>query len=271
MKKSWADNLRADRPAGMAERALEQSGASQIAFKLGFVGAMALLTEHGKGEGTFDRMMDKRVEEMDRYFNEITSKTAERGSPVQCEAKCSYCCYQHVLISSSEAFHIVRWMHSHGLDTNLKENAALVADISHLDRFQRGIACPLLKNKQCSVYTVRPMPCRSYFSTTRHLCKAGWERRFHEDAPGSDILIAPQFIGHSILMGSDATFMLHGHQMVTLELADAISQASEPGAWETWFHKHEPVFRVPEDDISYEQVLSVMLTQIYGRDKDASN
>lgn len=72
-------------------------------------------------------------------------------------------------------------------------------------------------------------------------------------------------------MGSDATFMLHGHQMVTLELADAISQASEPGAWETWFHKHEPVFRVPEDDISYEQVLSVMLTQIYGRDKDASN
>jgi len=65
-----------------------------------------------------------------------------------------------------------------------------------------------------------------------------------------------------MLLGTDAAFAMRGYQMVTLELADAIDQASQPGAWEAWFTEKKRVFIVPDDDQPYEEVLQLSLREL---------
>jgi len=267
MKKAWLENLQVE---GLSSGSFDKiqatilqnrEGLAQILHD-GLVMADIEFRRHGETPAAFSAITEGRSRWMDEANEAQLKLAAEGGHAVQCRDKCSYCCYQHVMLSCTEAFQIVRWLQSQGREVNTRANADLVRTLPHLERYQRGIACPLLKNQRCTVYPVRPMPCRSYFSSTRHLCKLGWERRWHDDTEGTSILSNPQLANHSMLLGTDAAFAMRGYQMVTLELADAIDQASQPGAWEAWFTEKKRVFIVPDDDQPYEEVLQLSLREL---------
>jgi len=267
MKKSWMDDLRAKGEADGTRDIISNNivrnreDLIQI-YSDGLMLADLSLKRSGETVEAFNEIMDGRTRWMDTFNKGQIEAYAKGGKVVQCIDKCPYCCYQHVLLTSTEAFHIVRWMQSNGMEPDTKASADLVRDLSHVERYKRGIACPLLRNQRCSVYAVRPMPCRSYFSSTRHLCKQGWERRWHDDAPGTEVLSNPQLACHSMMLGTDSAFAMRGFQMVTLELADAISQASRPNAWEDWFEKKKPIFEVPADNQDYMRVIEAAMREM---------
>ena len=265
MKKEWTDYIQS-LPVSNGEKALqrdllENNKELDDIFKLGFMNTYQAFEEHGPETG-FRITTQGRQNWIDSFNNLQLVRLERGGTPVQCASKCSYCCYQHVLVSSSEAFQISHLMARKGLDIPTEEIAERVANLNHLERFQQAIACPLLKNSNCSVYEDRPQVCRSYFSTTQKLCKASFERRWHDDAPWTKIIGGPQYIGQTMIMGTDAAIMNFGFQMVTLELADALTQARKPGAWEAWLSK-DKVFQEPESNIPYPQVLHQMMFNVF--------
>ena len=84
----------------------------------------------------------------------------EQGvSPVACQAGCSSCRHQHVDVSASEACLIALYLRAQKRKPDLDRAAAMVSDLSHTKRWARGIACPFLLDRKCSVY-VRPEPAR---------------------------------------------------------------------------------------------------------------
>lgn len=271
MKKAWHNDLTKDGldANGLGSHISEHADLMMAAFRFAYEATSVSCLNMGYTEAGFDHVTTKRLEAMDYFNTRCIERAARLGGPVQCERKCSYCCYQHVLLSCTEAFQIVRYLEAHGQATDYASNAALVGELNHLQRYQRAIACPLLKNKQCSVYEVRPMPCRSYLSTTQHLCKLGWQERWKDGTQGTNLIGVSQLENHSLLLGSDAVFLRAGYQMVTLELADAITQAGRPGAWQAWFHDKAEVFTSTEEQVAYPDVLRAAMREAYG-DFDAA-
>lgn len=90
-----------------------------------------------------------------------------------CGAGCAHCCAQPVMLLASEAKTIGR------------EIGVAVADVPHERRNAEpprwrgeGRECPFLRDGRCSIYAVRPLPCRLLYNLDKdaRLC-------FHEKEP----------------------------------------------------------------------------------------
>ncbi|MCB1662844.1 MAG: YkgJ family cysteine cluster protein [Pseudomonadales bacterium] len=99
---------------------------------------------------------------------------------VDCQPGCSWCCHQLVVLthaadgdaildlarqrtSDKEFAQIVR---------KIKNQAREINALPHHLAEQKAWPCPLLKNKRCLVYEVRPIACRSVVSPDNKCCKA---------------------------------------------------------------------------------------------------
>ncbi|MGC4093911.1 MAG: YkgJ family cysteine cluster protein [Polyangiaceae bacterium] len=102
---------------------------------------------------------------------------------VACGAGCSHCCYQSVSVSAPEAFAIYDYLQGALSPDQLVE---LSRRIVATDERTRGLAaeqrlspdlpCPFLEGTQCSIYAVRPLPCRGMNSLDATAC----ERALHD-------------------------------------------------------------------------------------------
>lgn len=206
----------------------------------------------------FCKNMWSRINYMDEYNKKLLKQEAGIGHIPACGDKCSFCCYQHVAISTTEAIAIVLQMRESGMDPLKKEDVDKVRDLTHMERTAQAIACPMLKNQRCSIYKTRPAPCRSYFSLDRGKCKTGFEMRWHPDkVPSAPILGIPQIYGQQISMGTDLVYHKLGYQVEQMELADAVYQAQDLKILRRWFLREKP-FVVPEDDIPYSAILDAL-------------
>jgi hypothetical protein len=96
---------------------------------------------------------------------------------VQCRAGCSFCCYQNVDVTIPEAILVALQL---GDEADLRRAAILSAadEFRELDddtRIATGKPCPLLVDKRCSVYNVRPITCRSLTSPDAARCHAAMQ------------------------------------------------------------------------------------------------
>ncbi|MDI9261300.1 YkgJ family cysteine cluster protein [Alicyclobacillus sendaiensis] len=113
----------------------------------------------------------------------MSSIREQFGLLPSCSKGCAYCCYQAVFITSFEARIIWQWI---TLQTDSKERIERLKHRLRIWReriqgsgltqtvntyqfkkryFQARLRCPFLNNdKSCSIYPVRPTPCRTYFS-----------------------------------------------------------------------------------------------------------
>lgn len=60
-------------------------------------------------------------------------------------------------------------------EARVRDQAAAIARIGHEAAETGRWPCPLLRNKSCVVYDVRPVACRSVFSPDADACKAMME------------------------------------------------------------------------------------------------
>ncbi len=97
--------------------------------------------------------------------------------PHACAAGCAYCCHLTVEASAPEVFLIVAYLKAtlpaerlEAVKIRVRQTAAAVAQLSPVARVRAAVPCALLENGRCSVYTVRPLGCRSWNSRDARAC-----------------------------------------------------------------------------------------------------
>ena len=124
---------------------------------------------------------------LDRIY-EIYDEFSD-GLDVACEKACTHCCTTNVMLTTLEGYQIVGHLTAAGKPAVIEQ----LADLSALKRYQPQVStnrlaelvaadakvppedpaeplapCPLLKDKLCTIYDLRPFGCRCFFS--RHNC-----------------------------------------------------------------------------------------------------
>jgi hypothetical protein len=105
----------------------------------------------------------------------------ELPHPVACLDGCDSCCYNQVELTPPEALlighHIARQFPRAEKDLLLAHVARIIEIIMRMSKAEsaarrREIPCPLLQNRRCSVYPVRPLVCRAMHGLDRERCAA---------------------------------------------------------------------------------------------------
>lgn len=105
--------------------------------------------------------------------------------PVACQAGCSLCCHNWMSVTIPEVLLIAGELQVRTDDALARKvaeasNAGRVLDRDQ--RLERRLACPLLADHLCSIYAVRPLACRSFFSLSLAACQAVFDGT-DEDVP----------------------------------------------------------------------------------------
>lgn len=123
------------------------------------------------------------LDQIYKIYDEITANW-----DLSCRKYCSECCTRNVILTSLEAYKIAVWLISQGKSDQFR---FIEAELP-LKRFQPRIStnalaalcmkgedipdeennaswgkCPLLQNKECPIYPVRPFGCRCFVSKKR--------------------------------------------------------------------------------------------------------
>jgi hypothetical protein len=166
--------------------------------------------------------------------------------PLACQEGCDWCCHKVVGVAVPEVLRIVAYLREHLADQAFREvidraeahaekRRALAEDQWAAER----LPCPLLVDRRCIAYPVRPLTCRGYTSSNARRCENATKSRQPPAVPTH---------GPSLRL---ATFILDGMRSGLSEvglagdrllLAEALRIAlSTPDAAERWL-AGEPVF-----------------------------
>jgi Fe-S-cluster containining protein len=105
--------------------------------------------------------------------------------PVACQAGCSLCCHNWISVTIPEVLLIAEALQARfdaALPERIAEAAGAGMNLDRDQRLERRLACPLLVDHLCSIYGVRPLACRSFFSLSLAACQAVFDGT-DEDVP----------------------------------------------------------------------------------------
>lgn len=248
--------------ADSLDEAVEQNRDAMFdMFRRGVASAAEFL----QGESDIDQPMlirfcVSRDALIDEYSASVVADNNAQRRHVECAVGCDHCCKQHVMISTTEAFHLAFAAPDPAL---LRHHVAAFAErITGLDHAARfGIACPLLVNHRCSLYAQRPQTCRTHFSLSRRACA------YEKTSPN---LAPPKLAGVALYYAFDYTLSRVSEfpvQMVMGELSVMLEAALAPGAFTAWAEGAQvfpakpfrPSTRsTPEQTMPYPMVLDAM-------------
>jgi Fe-S-cluster containining protein len=127
----------------------------------------------------FSKSFNEMIDDLDDALQQI-GQSAERGArhisknkydgrPVSCH-RCTEpgCCYQKIGVHLWEVLPIARELIRQGRNTpelraKLRETGDRMEATSKSDWFDAHVPCVFLENKRCTIYSVRPVNCRTYF------------------------------------------------------------------------------------------------------------
>jgi hypothetical protein len=171
------------------------------------------------------------------------------SQPIACQAGCDACCYNLVELTPPEALLIGHHMAQHFSEeekdavlANAARTLALTAGKSKAEIavMRWHLPCPLLLDRRCSVYGIRPLVCRAMHGLDATRCAADLE---------SGSLTASSYYAHrQDLALSVSAGLLSGCQAIacqsaTLNLAQALHDFfSQTNPVERWLNGEE-VFR----------------------------
>jgi hypothetical protein len=124
----------------------------------------------------------KVFDEVDALVDREVARSVASGRTPACSKGCSHCCRQEIYVPRAEVEAIVEWLESSAphLIVDLKVRIAawldwyrsrypkLVASgVARREAFySHGPQCPALVDDTCSIYTVRPVFCRTHYVTS---------------------------------------------------------------------------------------------------------
>jgi len=106
---------------------------------------------------------------------ELSQQSAPPERPVACRAGCSLCCHNWISVTAPEVLLIARALRAGErggeMVAAVHQAATQGMGLDRDERLERRLACPLLVDGLCSVYPVRPLACRSFFSFSLQACQ----------------------------------------------------------------------------------------------------
>lgn len=113
------------------------------------------------------------------------------GLEIKCEAGCSWCCHQLIIVTcAADGETILETVKARLSESEfeafsrmIREQAGAISKLPHTEAEKHRWPCPMLKDGKCIVYDVRPVACRSVFSTDEECCRAMLHARTFNDLP----------------------------------------------------------------------------------------
>ncbi|MCX4030145.1 YkgJ family cysteine cluster protein [Endozoicomonas sp. SM1973] len=134
--------------------------------------------EFHKSYLAFQKDLSKYKKVSNAQLIPITDQLEVYRSNLDCKPGCSYCCHYRVTAFTHEIVAI--YLHIHNTFTpkqlnRIKEKiiktASTVSCMSEEERISTNVECPMLIDDRCSTYSVRPMSCAGFHSTSLEFCK----------------------------------------------------------------------------------------------------
>jgi len=137
--------------------------------------------DRGVSSGDVSGMMLQVYERHDDNVALFEREFGKGRAKVACKQGCSFCCGQRVSATAPEVFAAVFYaklaMDSDELDrfrVKARETAERAALQGAAETFAERIPCVFLEDGECSVYSYRPIACRSETSLNVKLCEKGF-------------------------------------------------------------------------------------------------
>ena len=131
-----------------------------------------------------------------------------------------------------------------GID--IKETAALIKDLDHVERYNQKIPCALLNpvSGSCNAYLIRPSMCRSHFSVSKMACLRDFKKvpgsKDKEEVP----MIAETKIYETAFMSGVAdTISSFGFNVERIEITSGLSLIWENDKAVTQYLKNIDIFK----------------------------
>jgi Fe-S-cluster containining protein len=157
-----------------------------------------------------------------------------------CQKGCSYCCHVFVEVTIPEVLAIAhhigetftpqeREVLLQSIDAAIKETEGMPRE----KRYDARVPCPLLRDGSCSVYDVRPLPCRSYHSFDVETCKRDFAQPSARHTVDYNRIAI--MVGASVASGMSVALTSERLDGRTIELARGLKVALEgPSLLGTW-------------------------------------
>lgn len=166
---------------------------------------------------------------------------------IACGKGCSHCCNMWVSATAPEVLLIASAVGQRDADTGkILERCGTTRDMSFEQRGTFVQPCPLLSDaKDCSVYSLRPLACRTAASLDAELCA-----RAYLDLSGEDISTPLFFLlqrtGYAIAMRG--AFLRAGLPLTSYEFNHALAVALETSDAEARWLSGEDIFHSVQRD-----------------------
>ena len=231
--------LKADRK--LVERGLDI--ANRDSYQI--VALMRVLHEHVR-----EAIEAKSVQPLMAFIYSSMTETAKRlaNAPLACKRGCSHCCHIWVAASAPEVIYAVSSIPA--AKRSACRQSVLIAeqetrDKSFDDRAGMVTRCPLLDDNLCSVYSTRPIVCRTAASADAAICERSYLHLSGEDIPTPFVFMAARS-GYDI--GLCGALRREGLADTASELISALKLVLEtPDAEQRWLRGEDIFASLPKD------------------------
>lgn len=182
-----------------------------------------LYTEHAAALDRYLALLDEdQAEREAQYERPDPSRRRLRVACNTCETP--FCCNQRVDVTLVEALVLYRWAATHArpqLEEALRRGHELHTRKKPYDIeafFRRRVPCPFLVKGRCSVYRVRPWPCRTHYMASAPLkCR-------DELAPSETYAMDPDptIVAELKSIGDDLLFFSQIEAVEPVELSEVL-------------------------------------------------
>ncbi len=152
----------------------------EVFFTDGYRLANENLTEISKE--SIIELTNKSYKYTEEIIESFKSQCNKEEVVIECEKKCSFCCYQSVLVAPHEAIYV--WHYIKQM-TNIEIKEKIFSRIEEKNKKTSKMKtneflhfkspCPFLEGNLCSIYPVRPFGCRLHLSASKKSCKKDYE------------------------------------------------------------------------------------------------
>ena len=182
------------------------------------------------------------LREAQNRFDEIGARFAGAAEkPLACRSGCSLCCWLRVDVFAHEVFLIAHHLQVEcdpaelaRIKENLLAHAAVVLPLTPFEHATRNVPCPMLRDGQCSIYSVRPNACRRQHSTDLLACQHTFDHPADLEFPAAHDRELFRTLTAAMHYSEDAYSQL-GYDTTIYELGTALQEALDfPECWERW-------------------------------------
>jgi Fe-S-cluster containining protein len=182
------------------------------------------------------------------FLNNLAKTTRQAPNDmIACRKGCCHCCHMWVSATAPEILFVAAQLRREGSDlVQILERARQTRGLNFDARGKHVAPCPLLSNDGlCSVYSARPLACRTAASIDAEICRRGYLELSDNEIP-TPMFFLLQRVAYAIALRG--AFKRAGLPLISYELNEALEIAlTAPDAERRWLEGEDLFADVQRD------------------------